>query len=91
MELRIYTIFDEKADHYLQPFFNVTDAAAMRLIGNMANDPNSQFGKNPEDYTIWLVGLFDQRTGQTSPIEPMIHVVKLWDLVDRSTNLEELG
>ena len=64
MDLKIYTIFDQKADAYLNPFFLPNDALATRTFKDCTNDDNHAFGKNPEDYTLFNLGSFDTNTGK---------------------------
>lgn len=59
----IYTIYDSKAQTYTLPFYMTTDAMAKRQFSNWANDPNHTFGKNPEDYTLFAAGQYDDETG----------------------------
>ena len=59
----IYSIYDSKAQVYTLPFFMTTDAMAKRQFSNWVNDPGHTFGKNPEDYTLFACGQYDDDTG----------------------------
>lgn len=37
------------------------------MFGAAVRDPNHEFGKFPEDYTLFHVGEFDQETGIFNP------------------------
>jgi len=63
MTLNLYTVFDEKAAAYLQPFFAPTDGVAIRNFTAAIADTEHSFARHAEDYTLWLVGTFDQADG----------------------------
>ena len=56
MKQNIFTIYDSKAHAYLTPFFLHQDGMALRIFTDCVNDPNHQFGKHPEDYTLFSIG-----------------------------------
>jgi len=62
MQMKIYTIYDSKAEAYLQPFFMQSNGAAIRAFTDLANDPQHVFGKHPEDYTLFDIGVYDEST-----------------------------
>lgn len=59
MILRMYTIFDSKAEVYLQPFCMKAKGEAIRAFADHVNDGQSQFSKHPEDFTLFELGEFD--------------------------------
>ena len=69
MILKIFVIFDSKAGAYLPPFFMHAEGQATRAFSNMANDRSTQIGLNPEDYTLFEVGTFDDNTAQFEMLE----------------------
>lgn len=62
---KMFTIYDEKADAFLPPFFLPTNGMALRTFADCVNDDKHAFGKNPQDYTLFSVGNFDDGTGRT--------------------------
>lgn len=75
MMLRAYSIFDNKALVYHQPFFAPTNGAAVRMFQDTANDTNTSIGRHPADYILYCVGHYDDQTGAMSPYSPVEHVV----------------
>lgn len=63
MLLQIFTIFDSKASAYLPPFYLPQRGMAMRTFADCINDVEHQFSKHPEDYTLMMVGTFDDLSG----------------------------
>lgn len=61
MELKIFTIRDEKAEAYLPPFFLPQSGMALRTFTDCVNSKDHQFGAHPHDYTIFEIGVFNDR------------------------------
>lgn len=56
---QVFTVYDSKAEAYLQPFFSVSKGAAIRSFSDAINDSQSTIGKHPEDYILFALGSFD--------------------------------
>lgn len=69
MELMIYSVYDSKAEAFLQPFFAVSRGAAVRMFSDAAQDESHAFHKHAEDFTLFEVGRFDQVKGVVAPLE----------------------
>jgi len=61
---RIYTIYDSKVAAFLRPFFCRSDAEAIRAFTDTVTDPGSLLNKHPEDFSLFVVGDFDEETGR---------------------------
>jgi len=72
MILRAYSIFDAKAQAFIQPFFMLNDAVALRIFEECANDVSHQFCKFAEDYVLYRIGDFHDDRGFLVPLD---HVV----------------
>ena len=64
MKKEIFTIFDSKANSYLQPFFLDTNEVAIRAIVDCLEDQNHNFARHPSDYTLFNIGSFDNQTAK---------------------------
>lgn len=60
---KIFAVFDSKAESYTPPFFQHHEAMAVRTFTDCCNDDEHTFGKHPEDYTLFDLGLYDDSTG----------------------------
>lgn len=69
MILKIFSVYDSKAEAYLPPFFVASKGAAIRMFSDACNDVGHNFFKHAEDYTLFELGEFDDLTGN-------IHVLK---------------
>lgn len=63
MNLECFAVWDSKAMAYLPPFFMPNAAMALRVFTDCVNDPAHQWGRHPEDYTLFFVGRFDTLLG----------------------------
>lgn len=59
MILKVFTVYDSKAEAYLPPFMMHTKAQAIRAFCDTVNSPDSVFAKHPEDYTLFEIASFD--------------------------------
>jgi len=69
MKLNSYTIFDTASGAYMRPFFMPADGQATRAFADIANDPEHEVGKHPEDYYLIRNGIFDDQTARYTPEE----------------------
>lgn len=70
MTLKIYSLFDEKAKMYSQPFYMAHDGLALRAFGDLVGDPKTTPGKYPVDFTLWKLGEFDDNSGIFCTVKP---------------------
>ena len=66
MIMSICAIYDSKAEAYLTPMYFQSTAQALRSFRDACNDDGSEFAKHPEDYTLFKLGEWDPRTGETA-------------------------
>lgn len=69
MILNKYTIYDTALEAYHQDYTLETDLIAIREFTQMVNS-ETKIAQNPEDYSLWRIGTFDNQTGQLTPEEP---------------------
>lgn len=65
-----YSVFDVKSDSYMIPWFVKNRGIAMRMFGDLVNDPQSQVSKHPEDYRLHRVADWDENTGEMIGVTP---------------------
>ena len=68
MKLKVFSIFDSKAEAFNTPFFFNMTGQALRAFEDLAKDPQAAISKHPEDYTLFEIGEFDTDTGQLIPL-----------------------
>lgn len=79
MNLVICSIKDEKAEAFMRPFFAQSKAVAVREFSTIANDGEHPVSRHPRDYTLCLLGMWDERKGTIKAHEP-ITVINAFDV-----------
>jgi len=59
MELKVFAIYDSKAEAFLLPFMMKTKGEAIRAITAHVSDPQHNFYKYAEDFTLFELGTFN--------------------------------
>lgn len=72
--MKIFSVYDSKAEAFLPPFFAPTTAVGIRNFEGAANDSGHQFFRFAADYTLFELGSWDERSCK-------------FDLADSHTNL----
>lgn len=62
--LKVYSVFDSKVGAFMHPFFMRSRGEALRGWIDAVNDPQTQFNKHPEDFSLMELGEYDERTGK---------------------------
>ncbi len=70
LKLRLFTVYDTKAETYYPPFCAGHVAEALRIFSDLLSDPQSKLSKHPEDYRLFAVGHYDSLTGIVSSMDP---------------------
>lgn len=66
---KIFAVYDSAAKAYLSPFCLPREEMALRSFRDAVNSEH-QFANHPEDYTLFLLGEYDNRTGQVQNHTP---------------------
>lgn len=75
--MNVVAVRDRAADAYMRPFFVPTIGMAVRSFQdevNRANVENPLFA-HPEDYDLYVLGVFDEDTGRFLNEEPQPRMV----------------
>lgn len=71
--MKIFSIFDSKAEAFLRPFFAETPGLAERAVLQACVDPNHEFHKYGGDFNLFYIGKFDEQMGRVSPLDAPIN------------------
>lgn len=69
MTQHLFTVYDSKAEAYLQPFAANTYGIAERMFSDMVNQQGHQFNRHPQDYSLYCIGTFETTTAEVKPKE----------------------
>lgn len=72
MRYKVLAIRDRAIDSYGQPFYSTSTGGAVRSFSDEINraDANNQLYKHPEDFDLFLLGEFDDQTGEFDTVRP---------------------
>lgn len=66
----LYSVRDIKAQTFCTPFVSLNDMTAKRDFAHACMDQTSQLFKSPEDFSLALVGSFEDDSGEVEAIRP---------------------
>lgn len=61
--LRLYSIYDSKAEQFSPPQVYYNDMLALRAFEGIVNDDKMLIKKYPEDFTLYYIGNLDDSNG----------------------------
>jgi len=76
MQLKIFSIRDQKSEVFNQPFLKKTHGEAERDFRSVVNDDKSTINKYPEDFDLYYIGDYDDNSGKLMPLDTPQHVIK---------------
>lgn len=71
----MYAVYDLKAESFSQPFFAVNDAVASRYFVDGVRDTDTPVGRNPQDYQLMRVGVWNSDKGLVAGTDGPIPVM----------------
>lgn len=75
MILRIFTVYDSKAELYLPPFYEQTIGQAIRAFTDTSNNTEHPFCKHSPDFTLFEIGTFDNLTASVTTHNAMVSLI----------------
>jgi hypothetical protein len=63
----VYSVYDNKAKLFGQPFYAINHHVAIRDFAYAANTPDNEIGRHPTDYSLFCIGDYDDSTGILHP------------------------
>lgn len=84
--MKIYSMYDEKAESYNRPFIFTTNGQATRAFSDGVKDGQSNLAKHYQDYSLYCIGTFNETTGEVNSIKPVELICRASEFVD--TNVQ---
>ena len=69
MKRNIYMVFDTAAAIYMGPIIHRTDGEALRDFEAVSTNADTKIGQNPEDFSLYRVGEFNDHDGILVPLD----------------------
>lgn len=63
MKMEVFTVYDKAVLAYMQPFYARHVGEAIRSFTELANNPETNVGRHPTDFTLFHLGRYDDGTG----------------------------
>lgn len=90
MKVKLYAVYDVASGVYDGPHAQQTDAVATRNFAQAVNNPESPIGKNPDDFTLFRVGTWDDSNGEIIP-ESVVKIVNGLEVIANVTDISSAG
>lgn len=62
-KMSVFSVFDKKAERFLQPFFMVSAGEAIRAFQDLCADQKTVMFRHPEDFKLVRLCEFDEKSG----------------------------
>lgn len=69
---QVFSVFDSKAAAYALPFFLPRVEVAIRSFRDAVRNPEHDMHRHPEDYSLHLLGEFDDASGAFTSRAPVL-------------------
>ncbi len=79
---KIFSVYDDKADAFLPPFYQHTEAMAKRVFSDACRETAHPFNKNPDDYCLYNLGAWDDGTGYISTSKEPTKMLEATEVLD---------
>lgn len=86
MLVKVFAVYDSKLKAYMAPQYFQTGGVAERAFKKAVNTPDTGFFDNPEDYTMFELGTFDDEKGAFELYTAPIVVIKAIQLKETAQN-----
>lgn len=70
----IIAVYDKKTGLFENPFVVRHNGEAIREWDHVRQDKNTKFGKNPEDFDLFQIGVYEPETGNLETLKPATHL-----------------
>lgn len=74
MQKPICSVYDRKIGAFENPFVARHTGEALRDWDNIRKDDKTRFGKNPEDFELYQIGVYNELTGSLENVQPHIQL-----------------
>ena len=78
----IYVIYDVKAESFNKPTFIQNHEVARRSIKMLLDQPEGVHAQHPEDFTLYHLGTYDERTALFDFLDDPYPVFKFIEMIN---------
>jgi len=88
MIIKMFSLYDSKAECFGPPFFIETTGQAVRALMDYVNNPETMVSRHPEDFVMYEIGEYDNQKGEVINKNPHVLVGMAADFSNRRKNGE---
>lgn len=70
MIAKVFAIYDSASKCYGHPFHSPREETAIRAFADAVNSPSHDFAKHPADYTLYILGEFNDQDASYIFLKP---------------------
>jgi hypothetical protein len=78
-KVNVYSVRDAKAEVYNQPYCLKNHALAIRSFQEHCENPQTEWHKYPEDFTLFQIGEYHTETGKLTPLDSPVQIAQAVD------------
>lgn len=71
MKLLAFSIYDEKAEAFSNPFYSPADGLAARMFQDLCQNNQTTVGNHPTDFTLYRIGTFNTHSAELASHTPV--------------------
>lgn len=80
----IFSVYDSKAQAYLQPFFTHNKQTAIRSFATAAQQSDHDFHRYAADYTLFQIGEWDAQSGHINTLENKLNLGMASEFIEKA-------
>lgn len=89
MKFKIFVIRDNKIEAYHRPCYAISEGEMERMLMEAVKDPNSTFAKYPEDFELYMIGLYDELSAEID-VMPKVCLGTILDIIVKTKRAAQL-
>lgn len=83
-KVNVYAVRDSKAEVYNSPFCLKNHPLAIRSFEQHCNNPQTDWSKFPEDFSLFHLGEYDTETGRLITLDSPVQIAQALDFKNQS-------
>lgn len=81
MKMLVFSVYDEKAEFFGNPFFVTAPGQATRMFADLSKDKQTTVGNHPEDFTLYQVGTWNNTEAKLDSLATPKFIAKATDSI----------
>lgn len=93
MIYKLFAVKDKALDVFSAPFTQATVDAGLRMWRDivMYGEENNRYQRSPQDYSLYLLGEFDEASGKTENLDNPLRVAGALEVIEKGIGPSPVG